>query len=189
MKDPLIGTCPPLARETVMRKDSPVVEPLGTPVQDSEVVTPASIAVLVVLHVNGALVEDPKVIVAAVRLVPAVPVLLKLSTQVLVLDEQLADPDTLAVDVNDPNRPNTNPAIAMAALFNMQFRGYLLALAFKYLPMLPLFYLVFIQDKAGKHEVQVKTLKLAGLVTLAGADLLLFYVVGINNLHALLFAP
>ena len=99
-----------------MRKDSPVVEPLGTPVQDSEVVTPASIAVLVVLHVNGALVEDPKVIVAAVRLVPAVPVLLKLSTQVLVLDEQLADPDTLAVDVNDPNRPNTNPAIAMAAM-------------------------------------------------------------------------
>ena len=76
-----------------------------------------------------------------------------------------------------------------AALFNMQFRGYLLALAFKYLPMLPLFYLVFIQDKAGKHEVQVKTLKLAGLVTLAGADLFLFYVVGINNLHALLFAP
>ena len=116
MKDPLIGTCPPLARETVMRKDSPVVEPLGTPVQDSEVVAPASIAVAVVLHVNGALVEDPKVIVAVVRLVPAVPVLLKLSTQVAVLDEQLADPDTLAVDVNDPNRPNTNPAIAMAAM-------------------------------------------------------------------------
>ncbi|MDG6990742.1 MAG: hypothetical protein JRM99_04890 [Nitrososphaerota archaeon] len=93
---------------------------------------------------------------------------------------------TLAFDFG-PLFHEENPIAA--ALFNLQFQGYLLALAFKYLPMLPLFYLVFIQDKTGKHEMQVKTLKLAGLVTLAGADLFLFYVVGINNLHALLFAP
>lgn len=73
-----------------------------------------------------------------------------------------------------------------AALFGSQFQGYLLALVFKYLPMIPLFYLVFVQDTKGKHKIQIRTLKLAGVVTLVGADMLLFYVVGINNLHALL---
>ncbi len=75
-----------------------------------------------------------------------------------------------------------------ASLFSRQFLGYLLALVFKYLPMIPLFYIVFIQDKWGRHEVQIRTLKLAAVVTLAGADTLLFYVVGVHNLQALLAA-
>ncbi|MDE1854205.1 MAG: hypothetical protein KGI38_10750 [Thaumarchaeota archaeon] len=73
-----------------------------------------------------------------------------------------------------------------AALFDRQFQGYMLALLFKYLPMLPLFYIVFVKDRGGAYEVQVRTLKLAAVVTLAGADILLFYVVGIHNLQALL---
>ena len=73
-----------------------------------------------------------------------------------------------------------------AAFFDQRFQGYMLALAFKYLPVIPFFYLVFVQSKPGKHEVQIRTLKLATVVALAGADILLFYVVGINNLQALL---
>lgn len=76
-----------------------------------------------------------------------------------------------------------------AALFNQQFSGYLLALVFKYLPMLPLFYIVFVDDKMGRHQLQIRMLKLAAVIALAGADILLFYVVGINNLQAILSAP
>ncbi len=72
-----------------------------------------------------------------------------------------------------------------AGLFGGQFPGYLLALTFKYLPMVPLFYLVFVQGDE-KNAVQMRILKLAALVSLVGADALLFYVVGINNLSALL---
>lgn len=73
-----------------------------------------------------------------------------------------------------------------AALFDKQFQGYVVALVLKYLPILPLFYLVFVQDRQGRHAMQVRVLKLAAVVALAGADILLLYVVGINNLHALL---
>ena len=73
-----------------------------------------------------------------------------------------------------------------AALFDKQFQGYVIALILKYLPMLPLFYLVFVQDRHGRHQMQMRMLKLAVVVALAGADIFLFYVVGINNLHALL---
>ena len=76
-----------------------------------------------------------------------------------------------------------------AALFDRQFQGYLLALVFKYLPMVPLFYIVFVQDKAGKHQVEIRTVKLAAVVALAAADMFLLYVVGIHNLQALLSAP
>ena len=51
---------------------------------------------------------------------------------------------------------------------------------------MPHFYLVFVQHKNGKHHLQIRLLKLAAVVALAGADVFLLYVVGINNLHALL---
>lgn len=73
-----------------------------------------------------------------------------------------------------------------AALFDWRFQGYLLALAFKYLPMVPLFYIVFLQERGGKNALQIRMLKLAAVIALAGADILLFYVVGVNNLQALL---
>jgi hypothetical protein len=71
-----------------------------------------------------------------------------------------------------------------AALFNLQFQGYLLALLFKYLPTIPLFYIVFVKDGSRKHELQIRMLKLAGVIALVGADLLLLYIVGINNIGA-----
>ena len=76
-----------------------------------------------------------------------------------------------------------------AALFDRQFQGYLLALTFKYLPMLPLFYIVFSRDRSGEHQMQIRMVKLAAVIALAAADIFLFYVVGINNLQALLSAP
>ena len=46
----------------------------------------------------------------------AVPVLLRLTVQAPVLALHVAVAVTWALDVNDPNRPNTNPAMAMAAM-------------------------------------------------------------------------
>ena len=77
-----------------------------------------------------------------------------------------------------------NPLAAL--MFDQQFRGYLFALLFKYLPLIPFFFLVFAKDRSGKHEVQIKTLKFTAVVALAGADAILFYVVGIHNLQSLL---
>jgi len=73
-----------------------------------------------------------------------------------------------------------------AALFNRQFQGFVVALAFKYLPLVPLFYIVFANDRHGKYEVQIRLVKFTGVVALAGADILLLYVVGIHNLQSLL---
>ncbi len=42
-------------------------------------------------------------------------------------------------------------------LFSQQFRGFLVALALKYLPLAPLFYLVFARDPPGRHEVQIRS--------------------------------
>jgi hypothetical protein len=71
-------------------------------------------------------------------------------------------------------------------LFDKQFQGYLLAIIFKYLPLIPLFYLAFITDKSGKHAIQIRMLKLSAVIALAGADIYLFYVVGIHNMQSLL---
>ena len=62
-------------------------------------------------------------IVALSILVFAVPVLLRFTVQVPVapaVHEAVAV--TCALDVNDPNRPNTNPAMAMAAMRVMAMR-------------------------------------------------------------------
>ena len=76
--------------------------------------------------VTGAFVSAPKVIVTPVTVVAAVPVLESVTVHdgaVLIAPEaHVAVPDTLAVDVNDPNRPNTNPAMAMAAMSVMAMR-------------------------------------------------------------------
>ena len=68
-----------------------------------------------------AVAHDPPANVALVTDVAAVPVLLNVTAH----DDpevQVAVPDTLAVDVNDPNRPNTNPAMAIAAMSVMAMR-------------------------------------------------------------------
>jgi hypothetical protein len=71
-------------------------------------------------------------------------------------------------------------------LFDRQFQGYLIAIAFKYLPLIPLFYLAFVRDRTGEHAMQIRMLKFSAVIALAGADIYLFYVVGIHNLQSLL---
>jgi hypothetical protein len=72
-----------------------------------------------------------------------------------------------------------------AAMFNKQFQGMLLALAFKYLPGVPLFYAVFVGDADGRHEVALRAVKFSALIALVGANILLLYIVGIHNITTL----
>ena len=73
-----------------------------------------------------------------------------------------------------------------SALFSLQFQGFLLALVFKYLPAIPLFYLVFLKDPEERHPYEVRLVKFAALAALSAADILLLYIVGINNIPTLL---
>jgi Domain of unknown function (DUF5658) len=73
-----------------------------------------------------------------------------------------------------------------AALFDRQFQGYLLALTLKYLPVIPIFYVVFATDRDGSHPFGLRIVKFSVLIALIGANALLFYVVGIHNLESLL---
>jgi Domain of unknown function (DUF5658) len=75
-----------------------------------------------------------------------------------------------------------------AALFDRQFQGYLAALVLKYLPALPIFYVVFVRDPAGRHQFGIRIVKFSVLVALVGANLLLGYVVWVNNLPSILSA-
>jgi Domain of unknown function (DUF5658) len=73
-----------------------------------------------------------------------------------------------------------------AALFSMKFEGFLIAIAFKYLPAIPLFYLVYVRDSSGKHTFQIRLVRFVGLVSLIAADGLLGYIVAWNNIPILL---
>lgn len=73
-----------------------------------------------------------------------------------------------------------------AALFNLQFHGFLMATVFKYLPAIPLFYVVFAGDSSGKRILEIRLVKFAGVVALTASDILLAYVVGLNNIPELL---
>jgi hypothetical protein len=72
-----------------------------------------------------------------------------------------------------------------AVLFGLQFPGFLTATIFKYLPAVPLFYAVFSSDSSGKHALEIRVVKFTGLVALIASDILLAYVVGINNIPEL----
>jgi len=62
-------------------------------------------------------------VVAATLLVPVfVSITLQLSPPVLSWWHRLTWPETCAELVNEPNRPNTNPAMAMAAMRVMAMR-------------------------------------------------------------------
>ena len=64
-----------------------------------------------------------------------------------------------------------------SALFSMRFDGFLIAIVFKYLPAIPLFYMGFARDSSGTHAFQVRMLRFIGLVVLVAVDGLLSYVV------------
>ena len=73
-----------------------------------------------------------------------------------------------------------------SALFSMKFDGFLIAVAFKYLPAIPLFYLVYVRDSSGLHPFQIRMVRFVGLVSLVAADALLGYIVALNNIPILL---
>ena len=111
-KVPEIGTEPPLAKLTVIVNEPPVAAPVTVHDQVNELLPTVTAEGFVTAHVSGLPVT---VIVALLTVVPALPELDKTTVQLPAV-VQLADPVTLAPDVNDPNRPNTNPAMAMAAM-------------------------------------------------------------------------
>ncbi|MGI0079898.1 MAG: hypothetical protein ACRECH_09765 [Nitrososphaerales archaeon] len=73
-----------------------------------------------------------------------------------------------------------------AALFRLNFTGYLIAVALKFMPEVPLFYAVFSKDPRNEHQVQIRAVKYAALVALIAGDLIYLYIVGVNNLPILL---
>jgi hypothetical protein len=73
-----------------------------------------------------------------------------------------------------------------SALFSMRFDGFLIAIAFKYLPAIPLFFLVFVRDSSGRHAFQIRMLRFVALVVLVAVDGLLGYIVAWNNIPTLL---
>lgn len=72
-----------------------------------------------------------------------------------------------------------------SALFSMRFDGFLIAVAFKYLPAIPLFYLVFANDPTDRHPFQIRLVRFVALVALIAADGLLGYIVAWNNIPTL----
>jgi len=74
-----------------------------------------------------------------------------------------------------------------ATLFGMQFRGFLIAMLLKYLPAIPLFYLVFLKDPLDLHPYEVRLVKFGALCALCAADIYLLYVVGVNNIPQLVW--
>jgi hypothetical protein len=73
-----------------------------------------------------------------------------------------------------------------STLFSLHFNGFLIAVAFKYLPAIPLFYLIFVKDTAGRHPFEIRVLRFAALVTLISAVGLLSYIVAWNNIPTLI---
>lgn len=69
-------------------------------------------------------------------------------------------------------------------LFRLQFPGFILALAFKLVPLIPLSYGVFVPE-SGKNQIQLRTVKLGVLVALGAADVL-YIVIVISNISTLL---
>src|SRR6266850_3282026 len=72
-----------------------------------------------------------------------------------------------------------------STLFSLHFGGFLVSMTFKYLPAIPLFYLVFARDKYGRHPFEIRLVRFAALVTLVAGDALLSYIVAWNNIPTL----
>ncbi len=72
-----------------------------------------------------------------------------------------------------------------AVLFGYRFHGFLIATVFKYLPAIPLFYAVFSGDQRGNRVLEIRLVKFSGLIALIASDIILAYVVGINNIPEL----
>ena len=72
-----------------------------------------------------------------------------------------------------------------AELFRMGFAGFMIAYLVKFVPVVPLFYMVAVQRRDQKYTFQVKLLKYTAFVVLTGADIFLGVIVFANNLPLL----
>lgn len=73
-----------------------------------------------------------------------------------------------------------------AKLFAMSFQGFVVALAMKFAPLLPLFYAVFENDSANRYPYQVRLVKVGALAALIAGDVFYVLVVLLNNIPVLL---
>lgn len=73
-------------------------------------------------------------------------------------------------------------------LFRLGINGFLIAYLLKFVPVVPLFYMVAVQADQSKDDFQVRLLKYAAFVVLIGADIFLGAVIIDNNLPQLLRA-
>ena len=73
-----------------------------------------------------------------------------------------------------------------SVLFSMHFNGFLIALFFKYLPAIPIFYAVFVKDNSGRHPFEIRLVRFVALVALCAADVYLGFVVVVNNIPTLM---
>lgn len=73
-----------------------------------------------------------------------------------------------------------------STLFSLKFDGFLIAMVLKYLPAIPLFYLVFVKDPENKHPFDIRLVRFVALVALVAIDIYLGYVVAWNNIPTLM---
>jgi hypothetical protein len=80
-----------------------------------------------------------------------------------------------------------NPIVS--GLLYVGFAGFLIALVLKYAPIIPLVYAVFARDRANKHPMGIRMIKISALIALVAANVFYVLVVGSNlgNLLRLFF--
>ena len=75
-----------------------------------------------------------------------------------------------------------------AGLFKLGFVGFMIAFIVKFVPVVPLFYMVAFTNNDEKYDFETRLLKYAAFVVLAGADIFLGVIVFDHNLPLLLQA-
>ena len=72
-----------------------------------------------------------------------------------------------------------------SGLFHLDFIGFMVALALKYMPIIPLAYATFLPDR--KDGTSLRVVKISALVALAAADIFYIFVVSSNSVNLLSF--
>jgi hypothetical protein len=72
-----------------------------------------------------------------------------------------------------------------AALFKLGFAGFMLAYVLKFVPIIPLFYMVAFKREGKEHDFQVRVIKYAAFVVLLSLDIFIGAIVFGNNLPQL----
>jgi len=90
---------------------------------------------------------------------------------------------TTLVAINlGPSFVELNPIAS--GLFRLDFFGFVAALGLKYIPMVPLAYVTFLQP-SHKHLLALRVVKVSAFVALVAADVFLLTVVGSNSFNLL----